>query len=73
MRAADRRVGVDPGGAALHDRNDDDAENDAAQQDADDGDRGPKPPGLIEDVRLRIVCHLADPNARGERSRTATA
>ena len=52
-RAADRRVGVDPGAAALHDGNDHHAEQNAAQQDADDGDGCPNPPGLVEDDAAR--------------------
>jgi hypothetical protein len=56
--AADGRVGVDPGDAALHDRNDEDPENDAAEKNADDGDGRPHSPGLIEDVRLGVLCHV---------------
>src|SRR5215208_724134 len=74
-RSADCRIGVQSGTAALHDRNDDDAEQYPAQHDGDNGNARPYPPWLIENMRLGNGCvrHLSAPTALDERSRSVTA
>src|SRR5262249_26523018 len=51
-RTADSGIGIEPGTAALHDRNDQNPQQPSEQQDAEHRDARPYPPGLIENVRL---------------------
>src|SRR5207245_3961109 len=68
-RTAYGSVHVDPRTAALHDRNDQNAECNPEQQDADHDDAGPNPPGLIENMGIgnARIGHGTGPIARDVR------
>ena len=72
-RPADGGVGVDPVAASLHHRNDQHAEENAAEHDAENGDAGPDPPRLIENMRFGAMSPSSQaPSKSDARSPSAT-